>query len=285
MSCTNTPITVGYWLGYAGEPENVPLRSLRRDKFDYIHIFLFETSRDPHIAIYHDYLTSSKYKWEEILKDAHELQQEGTKIIASILDNSYNMKFGIHLGENVHQWARTVYDKICEWEFDGIDLDFEGENQFDYDIETKQFNHSSIDNSKRLVHALSVYFGPKSFTGKQMSIVTGRPLLEIYRQTYELYDYTILMCYDWKMEDLKCWWNEYIKYVKPDKIILGCSVEYGQDGPCSYAYSNTSERIKTFFEWQPTDCFEKKGGMMLFHVGIDHCQYAKHICQEQKNKK
>ncbi|CAF0836028.1 unnamed protein product [Didymodactylos carnosus] len=138
------PYLIGYWLGYAGERENRRLRDLPIHLLTHIHIFLFEIHFNPSIALVTNYLTSeSNERWQEILSDVHEIRHRyPIKFIASILDNSYLMKFGIEMTDKqLDEWCYTVYRKVViEWQLDGIDLDFESTNQFDYDMNTQNYN-------------------------------------------------------------------------------------------------------------------------------------------------
>ncbi|CAF1180213.1 unnamed protein product [Didymodactylos carnosus] len=138
------------------------------------------------------------------------------------------MKFGIEMTDKqLDEWCYTIYRKVViGWQLDGIDLDFESTNQFDYDMNTQNYNFQSIANSRRLIHGLSRYFDRSSHSGKTMSIVTGRPLLEIYKYTYYLFDYTILMCYNWKLKHLKHNYAQYSRYTPSHRSILDFSLEY-----------------------------------------------------------
>lgn len=160
-------------------------------------------------------------------------------------------------------WVQNIKDDTQNYNYDGIDLDFEsGGGTTSTGLFGGFFNGSQqdLDQIALNIKALGAHFGPASGTGKlfilDLNYVNLPP--KFLKDIEPYIDYFFMQRYFGGQLD-KLYNEAYKGNIPPGKYVLGASFENGS------ARNGTPALFYQYAAWQPSD--GKKGG--LFSYGLD----------------
>lgn len=219
------------------------------DSVDIVNVFPAYTADD------HPYWT--------VLRDEYipYLHERGTRVVRSRGIESQNVP--VLSDSELTSWIDEIRNDATNYNYDGIDLDFEsGGGTTSTGLYGGFFNGSEEDLNQTLrkIEALSAYFGPSSGTGKLFILDLNYVNLpqEFLAAVEPHLDYIFMQRYFGGQLD-QLFDEAYSATIPPDKYVLGASFEDGS------ARNGTPALFYQYADWQPST--GQKGG--IFSYGLD----------------